>query len=67
MELETVAWQAPSFESLPEQRAGWVEEQIAEGEGFLEGQTCYKNLGTNMRIFDAIFAISRDLPLSPMS
>jgi hypothetical protein len=55
VELETVEWQAPRFESSPSSRAGWVEEQIEEGEGFLEGQTCYKNLGTNMRIFDAIF------------
>ena len=55
MELETVSWQVPKFESSPSSRVGWVEEQIQEGEGFLEGQSCYKNLGTNMRIFDAIF------------
>ena len=55
MELQTVNWQVPKFESSPSSRVGWVEEQIQEGEGFLEGQSCYKNLGTNMRIFDAIF------------
>ena len=27
---------------------------IQEGEGFLENQTCYKNLSQNLRIFDAI-------------
>jgi len=55
VELQTVNWQVPKFESSPSSRVGWVEEQIQEGEGFLEGQSCYKNLGTNMRIFDAIF------------
>ena len=55
MELETVNWQAPKFESSPSSRVGWVEEQIEEGEGFLEGQSCYRNLSTNLRIFDAIF------------
>lgn len=28
---------------------------IREGEGYLEGSECYKNLGVNMRVFDAIF------------
>jgi hypothetical protein len=55
MELDTTCWQVPSFESSPSVRAGWVEEQIQEGEGFLEGQTCFKNLGANLRVFDAIF------------
>jgi hypothetical protein len=55
MELETVNWQVPKFESSPESRIGWVEEQIQEGEGFLEGHSCYKDLGANLRIFDAIF------------
>jgi hypothetical protein len=55
MELETTEWQCPKFETSPSIRAGWVEEQIQEGEGFLEGQTCYKNLGANLRVFDAIF------------
>ena len=34
---------------------GWVEEQIREGEGWLESQQVYKDLGKNMRIFDALF------------
>ncbi len=55
MELETVNWQVPKFESSPSVKIGWVEEQIQEGEGFLEGQSCYKNLGANLRVFDAIF------------
>jgi hypothetical protein len=55
MEQDVTQWQVPKFESAPSIRLGWVEEQIQEGEGFLEGQTCYKNLGTNLRIFDAIF------------
>lgn len=29
---------------------------IREGEGYLEGSACYKNLGVNMRVFDAIFS-----------
>ena len=36
-------------------RVGWVEEVIREGEGFLEGQTCYKELGRNLRVFDGLF------------
>ena len=55
MELETVHWQAPKFESSPSTRVGWVDEQIEEGEGFLEAHACYKNLATNLRVFDAIF------------
>ena len=55
MEPETTQWQVPRFETTPSTRVGWVEEQIQEGEGFLEGQLCYRNLGQNMRIFDAIF------------
>ena len=37
MELDTVQWQVPKFETSPSTRVGWVEEQIEEGEGFLEG------------------------------
>ena len=54
MEIETTSWQTPSFESSPSVRAGWVEEQIQEGEGFLEGQACFKNLGANLRVFDGM-------------
>ena len=35
-------------------RVAWVEDMLQEGEGFLENQTCYKNLSQNLRIFDAI-------------
>lgn len=52
---ETTNWQCPPFESSPSVRADWVEEQIREGEGWLENQRCYKELGANMRIFDALF------------
>jgi len=55
MDPETTQWQVPKFESSGSTRVGWVEEQIQEGEGFLEGQLCYKELGQNMRIFDAVF------------
>lgn len=55
MELETTTWQVPRFETTPSARIGWVEEQIQEGEGYLEGQACYRNLATNLRVFDGIF------------
>lgn len=54
-EIETVQWQVPPFEASPSTRYGWVEEVIREGEGFLEGQQCYKDLGRNLRVFDGIF------------
>jgi hypothetical protein len=43
------------FESSPHVIYGWVEEQIQEGEGFLEGQTAYKDYAQNLRVFNAIF------------
>ena len=52
--VERINWQCPNFESSPEGRVSWVEEMIQEGEGFLENQTCYKNLSQNLRIFDAV-------------
>jgi hypothetical protein len=36
-------------------RVGWVDEQIEEGEGWLENQSAYRDLGKNLRIFDAVF------------
>lgn len=45
----------PNFESPSSVKIGWVDEMISEGEGFLAGQSCYKNLSSNMRVFDAIF------------
>lgn len=54
-ELDTVTWQVPKFESSAGERLNWVEEQIQEGEGFLEGQACYRELSRNLQIFDAVF------------
>lgn len=54
-DLDTVQWQVPPFSSTANYRTGWVEEVIREGEGFLEGQVCYKELGRNLRVFDALF------------
>jgi len=48
-------WQAPGFESSPEQRASWVDDMVLEGEGFISGQTAYRNLAVNMRLFEGIF------------
>jgi hypothetical protein len=48
-------WAAPKFESHPSVIFGWVEEQIQEGEGFLEGQRCYREFAANLRVFNAIF------------
>jgi hypothetical protein len=52
---ETVHWQAPSFEAAPSRKIGWVEEQIQEAEGYMEGQPSYKNLASNLRVFNGIF------------
>lgn len=48
-------WQVPKLESSAEERSAWVEEQIEEGEGWLSGQSAYKNLARNVKIFDAVF------------
>jgi len=47
-------WQVPKFDASAEDRYAWVNEQIQEGEGWLSGQTAYKNLGANLKIFDAV-------------
>jgi hypothetical protein len=52
---DRTTWAAPKFESHPSTIFGWVEEQIQEGEGFLEGQQCYREFGANLRVFNAIF------------
>jgi hypothetical protein len=49
-------WQAPGFEASPQERLDWVEEQIQEGEGRLEGQPSYKNLAKNIRIYRGIYS-----------
>lgn len=53
--LETVMWQVPPFEARPSEKIGWVETQIQEAEGYLQGQKSYKNLASNLRVFDGIF------------
>ena len=52
---DTTIWQVPSFETSPSDRAAWVETCILEGEGWLQNQKCYLELGRNLRVFDAIF------------
>lgn len=52
---ETVRWQVPPWESSASVKVAWVEEQIAEGEGYLSGQACYRDLNKNLRVFDGIF------------
>ena len=52
---ETTRWMAPNFEAPADERAGWVEGMLMEGEGWLENCPAYKDLGKNMRIFDALF------------
>jgi hypothetical protein len=52
---DRTTWAAPKFESHPSIVVGWVEEQIQEGEGFLEGQQAYKDWAQNLRVFNAIF------------
>jgi hypothetical protein len=49
------SWAAPKFESHPSVIFNWVEEQIQEGEGFLEGQQCYRDFSANLRVFNAVF------------
>ena len=53
-ELDRMDWQVPRFEADAQKRAAWVEEQIQEGEGWLEQQRSYKDLSRNLRIFDGI-------------
>ena len=55
IESDVVRWQVPPFETAPSVRVAWVEEMIAEGEGFLSAQKCYQELGRNLRVFDAAF------------
>ncbi len=50
------SWQVPPFEAAADERMGWIEEQIQEGEAWLEGQTSYKDFSKNLKIFNALFA-----------
>ena len=53
--LETVLWQSPGFEASPSTKIGWIESQLQESEGWLEGQKSYKNLASNLSVFNGIF------------
>ena len=53
-ELLKMNWQVPRFEAPAEERAAWVEEQLGEGEGWLENQRSYKDLARNLKVFDGI-------------
>jgi hypothetical protein len=48
-------WQVPPFTAPADDRMGWIEEQLEEGEGWLSNQKAYKDLAKNIKIFDAIF------------
>ena len=52
---QIVEWQAPAFDASPSRKIGWIESQIQEGEGYLQGQKSYKNLASNLRVFDGLF------------
>jgi hypothetical protein len=54
-ETKMSSWQAPPFTASAEERVAWIEEQIQEGEAWLEGQQAYKDLPQNLKIFNAIF------------
>jgi len=54
-ETEIVSWKVPDFEASNDKKIAWIEETIREGEGFLSGQSCYRNLDKNLRVFDGIF------------
>lgn len=54
-DTKPISWQVPPFTASAEERYGWIEEQLQEGEGWLDGQTAYKDLAKNLRIFDALF------------
>lgn len=54
-EKESTSWQVPKFTESPGTRMQWVEDTLQEGDGWLEGQSAYKNMGENMRVFDALF------------
>jgi|SRR5580765_4214460 len=53
-DLQQMDWQVPRFEEPADKRAAWVEEQLSEGEGWLQEQRSYKDLSRNLKIFDGI-------------
>lgn len=55
-DTRSTSWQVPPLEASAEVRLAWIEEQIQEGEAWLEGQTAYKDLHKNLKIFNALFS-----------
>ncbi len=53
-DVEHMDWQVPRFEEPADRRAAWVDEQLQEGEGWLEDQRSYKDLSRNLKIFDGV-------------
>jgi hypothetical protein len=62
-DLEHMDWQVPYFERPAEDRAAWVEEQLEEGEGWLQDQRSYKDLARNLKIFDGVIDDGTDSSL----
>jgi len=54
-QTETVRWRVPDWEASDSEKIAWVDSQVEEAEGWLEGQPSYKNLNANLRVFDGIF------------
>lgn len=54
-ETKKVSWQCPPMTASNDEKMAWINGQIQEGEAWLEGQTSYKDLPKNLRIFNAIF------------
>ena len=54
-DTKSTSWQVPPFTAPPDEICGWIEDQLQEGEGYLEGQSAYRNIAKNLQIFDAIF------------
>ena len=52
---ETVSWAVPPWEASGSEKVAWVDSQIQEAEGWLEGQKSYKQLNRNLRVFDGLF------------
>ena len=63
-QTKTTSWQAPPFTASASARMGWIEEQIQEAEGWLEGQDAYRNISKNLKVFDGIFSDSTKSTLS---
>jgi hypothetical protein len=53
--VETVSWQAPPFEAPSSTKIGWIEDMLSESEGWLSGQKSYKNLASNLAVFNGLF------------